>query len=67
MSVKFNPFTNTFDFVGGSGGVSSPDNFSYETILVSEEITLPARQQMILFGPLTVEGTFNAYGTVILL
>ena len=66
MAIKFSPFTNTFDFVG-TGGSSSPDNFSYETILVSEEITLPARQQMILFGPLTVEGTFNAYGTVILL
>lgn len=63
MSIRFNPFTNTFDFVG-TGGSSSPDNFSYQRIETGETVTIPTNQEMIVDGPVTLDGTLVVDGVV---
>jgi hypothetical protein len=40
---------------------------SYDEVQLSETITVPIRQQMIVFGELIVDGTINLLGTVVVL
>lgn len=66
MAFKFNPITGQLDLVG-SGGSSSPDNFSYETVALGVVVTVPQYQQMIVDGPITVEGSLIVIGKVVLI
>jgi len=63
MSIRFNIWTSTFDFVG-TGGSSSPDNFSYQRIETGETVTIPTNQEMIVDGPVTLDGTLVVDGVV---
>jgi len=45
----------------------SPDNFSYEEILATEEITIPERQQMIVQDMIIVNGVLNIEGTLVII
>ena len=68
MSVSFNPFTGTFDFVGTSSGGSSADNFSYKTVALGITVEVPQYQQMIVMGgEIEVIGTLNIIGEVAVL
>ena len=64
MSIKFNPFTNNFDFVG-SGSSSGGDNFSYYDVPVGVTINVPAGQQMLIDGHITVSGHLLVSGQVL--
>jgi hypothetical protein len=63
LSIKFNPFTGNFDFVGGSS-TTAIDNFSYETIPDGITVTIPDGQQMLLKGNLNILGDLIIQGTL---
>ena len=58
------------DFLKRSGsdiiGSAAADNFSYEEILSTETITVPARQQMAVFGALANDGVLNLDGSLVM-
>jgi len=61
MSVKFNPFTGTFDLIGSAS--ASVDNFSYNVIASGVTVTIPLNQQMtVVGGNLELVGTLNIIG-----
>ncbi len=47
-----------------SGGA---ENFSYEEIPVATAVTIPLYQQMIVSGGITIGGTLNINGTLVLI
>lgn len=51
---------------GASSG-GGENNFGYTEILSSETLTIPVRQQMILAGGLTLDGTLVLGGELILI
>lgn len=66
MSIKFNPFTSNFDFIGdGDGSAATPQNFSYTLIDSGDEIEVPYGQQMIVDGHVRVLGHLLISGDVI--
>lgn len=64
MGFKFNPLTGQLDLVG-SGGTTSPQNFSYSTIVTGSTVIVPQYQQMLYVGPITVDGTLVIDGDII--
>lgn len=65
MSIKFNPFTGNFDFVGNGTGSTSPENFSYKEIASGETVEIPVRQQMLVDGHVRVLGHLSVNGELI--
>jgi len=64
MKFVFNPFTESFDIIGDSAG--GAENFSYEEIISTKEVTIPLYQQMAVFSGIIVDGTLNVDGTLVL-
>lgn len=60
--VIYNPFSGTFDFVGGGSGPTSADNFSYTK--VETLVTIPENQEMVVSSPIVVDGTLEVTGKV---
>lgn len=66
MPWRFNPFTVSFDLVNSFNSVNSKSpNFSYKK--VNEEITIPAGQQMIVYGRIKVQERLVIKGSLALL
>lgn len=59
-SFKFNPLTGEFDLV-------SADNFSYKTIPTGTTVIIPANQQMIVQGDITIVGDLTITGQLTLI
>ena len=64
--VRLDPTTGKFDpsVVPGAGNDS---NFSYKTVIAASTITIPSNQQMLVSGGLTVDGTINLFGEIVLI
>jgi hypothetical protein len=60
MSIVFNPFSGNFDF-------TKNDNFSIKNIPEGCSICIPENQQMIVYGPMLIEGEFFVLGEVVIL
>lgn len=63
MPFVFNPFTGNFDNVRNSGGT---ENFSYTFIEDNKVLNIPLYQQMIVFQNITINGTLNLIGDLVL-
>lgn len=48
------------------GGGSGAENFSYEEVISTKEVTIPLYQQMVVFDGIIVDGTLNVDGTLVL-
>lgn len=59
MAFKFNPFTGTLDVVD-----PNDPNFSYLKVSEGESVLVPANQQMLFDGIITVDGTLEVDGEV---
>jgi len=64
--VRLDPNTGKFDpsvVPGGAGDL----NFSYKTVVAASTITIPNNQQMLVSGGMTVDGTVNLFGEIVLI
>jgi len=59
------PFVDHYHVFPGTGESSHQYNFSFDYILPTEIITVPARQQMRVYQECRIEGELVCYGTVI--
>lgn len=66
MAFKLNPISGQLDLVG-TGGSSSPDNFSYEIIVAAATVTIPLYQQMIVHGNIQIDGVLVADGPLVVI
>lgn len=66
--ARLDPATGQFDpsLIPGGGG-SGTDNFSYKLVTSTTTVTIPANQQMLVHGGLTVDGQINLFGEIVLL
>lgn len=67
MAFKFNPFTGTLDLVGSGGSSPSADNFSYNVVASLTTVTIPTNQQMVVVGPISIDGVLNVDGNLALI
>ena len=63
MGFKFNPLTSELDLVGKTS--TKTENFSYDFVPVSQTVTVPDNQQMIVDPPFEVQGTLELLGRVV--
>jgi len=66
LSYRFNPFTGNLDLVG-SGGSSSPDNFSYQVIRSSAVVEIPLGQEMLVSEGVQIDGELVLNGVLTIL
>lgn len=65
--VDFGWATKVNPLIRAGGGGSGADNFSYETVPSMVTVTVPTFQQMIVVGGITVDGTLELDGELVLL
>jgi hypothetical protein len=63
MPLKLNPVTGALDLVNADQA-AAPPNFSYVTVETGETIEVPEGQQMIVDGPIKVDGALMVSGSV---
>ena len=64
-ATDVNAAINELAALGGGG--SSPPNFSYRIIAAASILTIPTNQQMLVVGPVEVDGVLNIDGELILM
>ncbi len=70
MSASTNQIRTVGVQIGSSangGGGGGADNFSYKRIAPTATITIPANQQMIVYGGIRIEGALVIVGELCLL
>lgn len=65
--VRLDPGTGKFDPSVIPGVGAGSDNFSYKLVAPLVTITIPGNQQMLVHGGMTVDGTVNLFGEIVLL
>lgn len=63
MPLKLNPVTGALDLVNADQA-AAPPNFSYLVVENGETIEVPVGQQMIVDGPIEVDGELSVSGRV---
>ena len=65
MGFKFNPLSKVGLDIAGADTLTAI-NFSYINVLNTEDITVNSGQQMVVVGPVLVDGQLNLDGEMVL-